>query len=72
VPFFVTIGSLSRCTLRRRGLGLEAIEWRHGFLCHCRSVPMRAAYLAPFALAVGLIASNVHAADAPRDIRAFI
>jgi hypothetical protein len=33
---------------------------------------MRAAYLAPFALAVGLIASNVHAADAPRDIRAFI
>ncbi|MBU6461191.1 MAG: hypothetical protein KGL35_05620 [Bradyrhizobium sp.] len=30
---------------------------------------MRAAYLAPFALAVGLIASNVHAADAPRDIK---
>jgi hypothetical protein len=30
---------------------------------------MRAAYLAPFALAVGLFASNVQAADAPRDIK---
>ena len=30
---------------------------------------MRAVYLAPFAFAVSLIASNAHAADAPRDIK---
>ena len=30
---------------------------------------MRAAYLAPFALAVGFFASNVHAADTSRDIK---
>lgn len=30
---------------------------------------MRVAYLAPFALAVGLIASNVHAAETPHDIK---
>jgi len=30
---------------------------------------MRALYLAPFAFAVALVASNVHAADTPRDIK---
>ena len=30
---------------------------------------MRAAYLAPFALAVGFFASSVHAADTSRDIK---
>jgi len=30
---------------------------------------MRAVYLAPFAFAVALTASNVHAADTPRDIK---